>query len=993
MVSKMVSGCLLACLVAASAFGQRSARLADATTPPANAQPYVWKNVKIVDGGEMPGIFTHPAEPGLMYIRGDVGGAYRWDAASRLWIPLMDFLGAADWSLLGIESIALDPTDPNRVYLAAGTFPDQPYSSNGAIFASSDRGASFLRSNLPFKLGGNDIGHMGGERLAVNPFKPEELYLATRSSGLWRSLDHGATWSQMASFPITSTSDYLGVTFVRFDPQHSGTVYAAAYSGGLFRSSDGGATWAAVPGQPTTLPDGKTLRPLRSALGPDGLLYVTYANSADFSGINNGAVYKLNTNDGTWTNITPPAPNGATSLWYGFCAVGVDARRDGTVMVATWNRWWMGDDIYRSTDAGTTWTGLRAHSARDGSLSPWVYLGTSEAAFGVWTASLEIDPFDSDHAIYVGGNTLWVTNDLTNLDSLKTTHWYVGADGIEETVVRTLISPPSGAHLLSGVGDEGGFRHDDFAVSPPAFLNPLMTDVRFMDFAESNPALVACVGLIDYQGTAAGAYSLDGGATWTQFAGIPPGAAGAPSVGYSSMIAVSADGATFVWAPGTSGPAYSRDRGTSWIPCAGAPSGLRVVSDRVNPSKFYGYDGSSGTVYASTDGGAAFVARATGLPADRGNQGWTNEAQPRTVPGREGDVWLPLSGGLYHSTNSGTSFTRISTIESAPLAGFGMAAPSASYPALYVVGTVGGVYGIFRSDDIGASWTRINDDAHQYGELAVITGDPRVYGRVYLGTMGRGILYADIAGGACNLTAVPTLAAVVNSASFAPGAIAPLSMVTLWGTGFEAPGNERSAEVLNRQFPLELGCIAVDFGGVRAPVVFANADQINAQAPAPPGDGPVQVQVIANPGRVNELRSAPLPVTMAARAPALFTWGGRSAAAQHGSDYSPVADPSVVPGSIPAAPGEVVILWGTGFGQLGTEQAGELAGAPAELAGVTVSLGQQTVTPDYAGFSPGSITGLFQINVKVPATAHGDVPVAASVAGQWTQPGVILRVQ
>lgn len=981
-MSAVVSACLLACLVTASA-----------ATPPANAQLYLWKNVKIVDGGEMPGIATHPAEPGLMYIRGDVGGAYRWDAASQLWIPLTDFLGAADWSLLGIESIAIDPTDPNRVYLAAGTFPDQPYSSNGAIFASSDRGASFQRSNLPFKLGGNDIGHMGGERLAVNPFKPEELYLASRSNGLWRSLDHGATWRQMANFPITSSSDYLGVMFVRFDPKHSGTVYAAVYSGGLYRSSDGGERWAPVPGQPATLPNREVLRPLRSALGPDGMLYVTYANSADFSAINNGAVYKLDTNDGTWTNITPPAPNGATNLWYGFCAVGVDARRNGTVMVATWNRWWMGDDIYRSTDAGATWTSLREHSVRDGSLAPYVYYGTSEAAFGVWIASLEIDPFDSDRAIYVGGNTLWATHDLTNLDSLKTTHWYVGADGIEETVVRTFLSPPTGAHLLSGVGDEGGFRHDDFAVSPPAFLNPIMTDVRFLDFAESNPALVARVGLLDYMGTAGGAYSLDGGATWTQFASIPPGAEGSTIVAYSSMVAVSADGATFIWAPGTAGPSYSRDRGTTWVPCAGAPSGLRVVSDRVAPNDFYGYDGASGTVYVSTDGGATFIARATGLPRDQGNQGWTNQAQPRTVPGREGDLWLPLANGLYHSTDSGASFTKIGAIESAPLAGFGMAAPGASYPALYVAGTVSGLSGIFRSDDIGASWTRINDDAHQYGELAVITGDPRIYGRVYVGTMGRGVLYADIADGDCNLTAIPVLAAVVSSASFAPGVIAPHSMVTLWGSGFQRPEQEQWAEVLNRRFPLELGCIAVEFGGVRAPIVYANAGQINAQAPAPAGAGPVEVRVIANPGRGNELRSAPIPVAMAPRAPALFTWGGRSAAAQHGRDYSPAADPSIVPGAIPAAPNEVVILYGTGFGLLGPELAGELAAAPAELAGVTVRMGDQTVTPDYAGFSPGSITGLFQINVRVPATAHGDVPVAASVAGQQTQPGVILRVQ
>jgi hypothetical protein len=61
---------------------------------------------------------------------------------------------------------------------------------------------------------------------------------------------------------------------------------------------------------------------------------------------------------------------------------------------------------------------------------------------------------------------------------------------------------------------------------------------------------------------------------------------------------------------------------------------------------------------------------------------------------------------------------------------------------------VSGVRGVFRSDDGGASWVRINDDGHQYGNAgSAISGDPRVYGRVYLGTNGRGNLDADRVGG------------------------------------------------------------------------------------------------------------------------------------------------------------------------------------------------------------------------------------------------------
>ena len=51
---------------------------------------------------------------------------------------------------------------------------------------------------------------------------------------------------------------------------------------------------------------------------------------------------------------------------------------------------------------------------------------------------------------------------------------------------------------------------------------------------------------------------------------------------------------------------------------------------------------------------------------------------------------------------------------------------------------------MFRSDNGGSAWIRINDDAHQYGNMGeALAGDPRIFGRVYLGTNGRGILYAD----------------------------------------------------------------------------------------------------------------------------------------------------------------------------------------------------------------------------------------------------------
>src|SRR5450759_348430 len=164
---------------------------------------YTWKSVQMVGGGFVDGIVIHPSEKGLRYARTDMGGAYRWNDRIRRWEPLLDWVSYEDLNLMGVESIAVDPSDANRVYLAGGTYTN-PRTPDGAILRSADRGKTFQRTNVPFKFGGNENGRGNGERMAVDPNDGNILYLGTRQAGLWKSTDRAVTWNKVGSFPDVS---------------------------------------------------------------------------------------------------------------------------------------------------------------------------------------------------------------------------------------------------------------------------------------------------------------------------------------------------------------------------------------------------------------------------------------------------------------------------------------------------------------------------------------------------------------------------------------------------------------------------------------------------------------------------------------------------------------------------------------------------------------------------------------------------------------------
>ncbi|WP_405672944.1 1,4-beta-glucanase [Streptomyces sp. NBC_01530] len=708
---------------------------AHAAAPAAVAKSgYRWRNAVMGGTGFITGVLFHPSVRGLVYARTDIGGAYRWDDRTDRWIPLTDHIGWDDSNLLGVEAIAVDPAHPDRVYLALGTYT-QSWAGNGAVLRSEDRGATWKRTDLAVKLGANEDGRGCGERLLADPRDSDTLWLGTRHDGLLKSVDRGATW-QAVSFPATPSATGQGITFLVAAGR---SVYAGwgdsdgtADHPSLYRTSDG-RTWEPVPGQPT----GAAAKvPVRAAYDRHTReLYVTYANAPGPNGQSDGSVHNLRTADGTWTEVTPVKPGGTTTDGstdaFGYGGVAVDARRPGTLVVSTNNRWADTDTVFRTTDGGRTWTSLKDKAVLDVCETPYLKWGKDKPKFGWWIQAVGLDPFDSEHIVYGTGATLYGTRDLRR--------WAPQIRGLEEASVVQLVSPPTGeAHLISASRDIGVLYHERLTTSPSRGLatNPVFGSSTGLAQAAAKPSYVVRTGSGD-QGN--GAWSNDGGKTWTPFASQPATAKDAPG-----PIVTNTDGSVLLWSlahwDGTVYPAQrSADNGATWAEVASLPKGAFLVADPVDPARFYAFDTSAGTLYASTDSGLTFTARATGLSS--GDAGF----QLAAAPGRSGDLWLSVKeNGLYRSTDGGAGFTRVGSCRAAHTLGFGKAAKGASYPAIYLAGGIEDFNAIYRSDDEARTWTRINDDHHQWGWTgAAITGDPRVHGRVYLATNGRGVQYGE----------------------------------------------------------------------------------------------------------------------------------------------------------------------------------------------------------------------------------------------------------
>ena len=233
----------------------------------------------------------------------------------------------------------------------------------------------------------------------------------------------------------------------------------------------------------------------------------------------------------------------------------------------------------------------------------------------------------------------------------------------------------------------------------------------------------------------------------------------------------------------------------------------------------------------------------------------------------------------------------------------------------------------------------------------------------------------------------PVVTSVVSAASYATGAFAPGTLITIKGSGLGPSSGVAGANATN-DGP-QLGGTEVLINGTPAPMLYSSAGQVNAILPfTEAGQSSVSLQV-----SYNGATSAPVTLPLAPASPAVFTESssGTGQGAILNQDYS------VNSSTNPAAAGSAVMVYGSGAGQYQPPiQDGVLTGANVSTVVLPVTAQVDGVTAQvlYAGTAPGIVAGVMQVNVMIPSgTRSGNVPITISVNGVASQNGVTVAVR
>lgn len=616
-------------------------------------------NAGPMDSGRVSAIATHPTNSGIVYVASAGGGLWRSQDAGLTWKALTDTLGT-----LGTGALALDPSQPNRLYLGlgdthrTGLIDDAAGTSPGlGVVRSSDGGNSW---SAPVLLG--DSSNI--RKILVSP-NNGNLVLAATDRGLYRSTDAGASyqlqtldeedgkaqvwsiaWSGGNRFAVTTrgkaggriwfsgeqaagwtvAAGYdpdIGRATVASAPSSPNVQYAVTHRNNttlIYKSVDGGQHWTALN---TAQNYANLAEPISKLLGTQpGYNQMVVVNPTNPGIVYFGGQLRLvrSGDGGTSFHVVNAVQTSAANYVHpDFHAAAYDAAR----------QLYVGSDggVYRSGNAGTSWTPLN-----DGLVTHLVY-GVSSSLDDpgdIWVALQDNGIFHSsntgaDYSRAGGGDGFWALQSQAD--------------------ARKLILATNGGTYWS---DDGGHDGDPLAYNGIPNGNALTVD--------QSPAVAS--GETLYAVSAGKIYrSTDFGKQWQAFAanGLPGKVRwvrAGRNAGVVAAIVGSAPGQ--IW--------FTLDNGAHWTQAA-AP--LNVDSDGDffdlaidGANRFYvisdGFRDGKSRIWSSTNPAAGWLIGGwSGLPAGM------RVNIVRADPARPGTVYLGTDLGMYRSTNQGQTFSRL----------------------------------------------------------------------------------------------------------------------------------------------------------------------------------------------------------------------------------------------------------------------------------------------------------------------------------------------
>jgi photosystem II stability/assembly factor-like uncharacterized protein len=329
--------------------------------PESLLQPLHWREIGPLRGGRTRAVSGVPSEPNVFYVGAVNGGVWKTNDYGRTWNPIFDHEPTGS-----IGAIAVAPSDPNIIYVGSGEGLHRPDLSTGdGIYKSTDAGKTWTHLGL---RDGQQIPH-----IAVDPRDPNRLFVAVlghpygpnEDRGIYRSTDGGETFQK-----VLYKDEYTGGSDVELDPANPDIVYASLWQaeegpwensewagteGGLFKSTDGGNTWTKLT---QGLPD---VVQINVAIAPSDPSRI-YATLATEHGL---GIYRSDDAGATWTQATND-PRPARRIGGGDLPVPMVDPKNPDIVYSTSVVTW------KSTDGGKTWSGLRGAPGGDDYQNIWI---------------------------------------------------------------------------------------------------------------------------------------------------------------------------------------------------------------------------------------------------------------------------------------------------------------------------------------------------------------------------------------------------------------------------------------------------------------------------------------------------------------------------------------------------------------------------------------------------------------------------------------------